>query len=151
MRISGTLLDRLLIRLFPIAALLGSILYFTTSTYLLDFTKTWTLMLIIVWIFDGIFLVSKRIKRLSIIDDKLKIGDDIIESEDLLSINKLRDERRGTVIRTIELEYLKNNMLIKAQIITKPTLGDFLGRKTKTIDILKNKFPDVKAKIFGEV
>jgi hypothetical protein len=151
MRVSGTLIDRLFVRLLPIAILLGTILYVTTSTEILSFIKKWTTIVIIIWLFDSIALMSKSVKGLFIIGDKLRIGKDVIDVEDLLSINKKRDERRGTTIRTIELEYLKSDMLTKAQIISKPTFGDFLGRKAKTIDILTSKFPSLTNRVFGEV
>ena len=151
MRISGTLLDRLLIRFLPIAILFGVILYLTTSNDFLDFLKKWTGILFILYTFDSVVIISKRIKRLVIVGDKLKIGEDIVSLDSLLAINKVRDERRGIVIRTIELGYLKNGMVKKVQIITKPTLGDILGRKTKTIDLLLSRFPVLTTKIFGEV
>lgn len=150
-RISGTLLDRLLIRLLPIAILLGIIIYNTTSSNFLTFTKGWVISVIVIWLFDSAALISKRIKGLFIIDNKLRIGKDLIDADELLSINKKRDERQGTVIRTIELEYLKDNRLVKAQIISKPTLFDLLGRKTKTIDLLTRKFPDLTNRFFEEV
>lgn len=151
MRISGTLLDRLLIRFFPFAFFLGVILYLTSTNDFLDFLKKWTVILLLLWMFDSVALITKKIRRLSIVDGKLKIGDDLVRPENLLAINKVRDERRGTVIRTIELEYLYNDMLRKVQIITKPTLGDFFGRKTKTIDILIDKFPILSTRVFGDV
>lgn len=151
MRVSGTLLDRLLIRFLPVAILPGAILYGTISFGFLEFLKIWLAILLILWVFDSILLLTKGIKRLSIVDEKLKVGSDIISTDSLLAISKVRDERRGTVIRTIQLEYLKDGMLRKVQIITKPTLGDIFGRKTKTIDILISKFPDLTTKVFGEV
>jgi hypothetical protein len=107
------LLDRLLIRFLPIAIVLGAILYVTIPKDFPNFLKIWTVTLMTLWVFDSLALVTKKIKSLSIVDDKIKIGGDSISADSLLAINKVRDERRGTVIRTIELEYLKNDMLRK--------------------------------------
>jgi hypothetical protein len=150
MRISETVLERLIIRILPIAVALGSIMYFVTSSKLVDFSKKWAAAILIVWLFDSVLLLSKEIRRVSVVDGKLVIGRDIVDPiNDLLSINKRKDERRALTIKTIEFEYLKDGMLTRKQSITKPVFGDLLGRRTRTIEILTKEFPFLHEKIFG--
>lgn len=126
-------------------------MFFITSREIDRFVPIWFVVILMIWIFDSICLLSKRIKRLSIVGDKLKMGNDLIDPQkDLLTIYRRRDERQGTTIRTIELEYLRNGMLVKQQTITKPVLGDFLGRRTKTIEILIREFPVLQGRVFGK-
>ena len=126
-------------------------MFFMSSRILVDFGIKWTAAILMIWVFDSIALLTKRIKRLSIVGDKLKMGNDLIDPKnDLLTIHRKRDERRGTTIRTLELEYLKNGMMVRQQTITKPVFGDFLGRRTRTIEILINEFPFLQDKVFGD-
>lgn len=108
----------------------------------------WTM--IILWTFDILTILPKGIKRLTIKNDYLILGDDKILVDDILSITPRKDQRRGIDIKTIEIEYLKNGLIAKQRIITKPVLFDLLGKKFKSIDLLVDRFPSLREMVMEE-
>jgi hypothetical protein len=148
MRISGTLLDRLIIKILPLCLAFGLVFYLTTNKTLLEFAKPFGAA--ILWLFDSMTILAKKIKRLSIKDNYLTFGKDVISFQDILSITPRKDKRRGIDIKTIEIEYLKDGSINKKRTITKPTFLDLFGKKFKTVDILVDKFPNLRDKVMDE-
>jgi hypothetical protein len=78
------------------------------------------------------------------------LGDDRILSDDILSIVPRKDKRRGVDIKTIEIEYLKDGLTKKQRTITKPIFLDLFGKKFKTINLLTDRFPNLRERVMEE-
>lgn len=150
MRISGTLLDRLIVKILPLCLVFGLVFYMTTNKTLIEFAKPFGAAIAILWLFDSLTLLPKRIKRLTIENNYLTLGRDIISFGHILSITPMKDKRRGIDIKTIEIEYLKDGLIKKQRTITKPIFFDLFGKKFKTIDILVGRFPNLRDKVMDE-
>lgn len=150
MRISGNIFDRLRIRILPVCLIFGILFFLMTDKSLTDFGKPFIAAIAILWLFDSLTILTKRIKQLSIDGNSLTLGKDVISFQDILSITPRNDKRKGINIKTIEIEYLKDGQTKKQRTITKPIFLDFLGKKFKTIDILVDRFPDLRDKVMEE-
>ena len=117
MRISGTLLDRLIVKILPLCLVFGLVFYMTTNKTLIEFAKPFGAAIAILWLFDSLTLLPKRIKRLTIENNYLTLGRDIILFGHILSITPMKDKRRGIDIKTVEIEYLKDGLIKKQRTI----------------------------------
>ena len=150
MRVSGNIFERLLIKIIPLCLTFGIIFLLTTDKSIEKLFLPFTATVAIIWLFDSLTILSKKIKRLTIIDNQLMLGNDKISIEDVLTIVPRKDKRRGIDIKTIEIEYLKDDLSKRERIITKPAFLDLFGNKFKTIDLLVSRFPQLKERILEE-
>ncbi len=150
MRVSGNILDRLVIRILPICVTFSLVFYLTSDKEPSQLIKPFIGTVLILWLFDSLVILSKGIKRLSIHDARIQFGQDKILSEDILSIVPRKDNRRGIDIKTIEIEYLKDGLSKRQRTITKPTFLDLFGKKFRTIDLLVEQFPNLRDKVMEE-
>jgi len=150
MRISGNIFERLIVKILPLCFTFGLLFYLTTHKTVDQFTKPFILTIIVLWTYDSLTLVFKKIKRMSIVDNQVILGDDRILSDDILSIVPRKDKRRGVDIKTIEIEYLKDGLTKKQRTITKPIFLDLFGKKFKTINLLTDRFPNLRERVMEE-
>lgn len=150
MRVSGNIFERLIIKILPLCLTFGLVFYLTTNKTIVEFIKPFIGVVIILWFFDSLTILVKGIKRLTIDDNSVVLGQDKILSDDILSIVPRKDKRRGIDIKTIEIEYLKDGLTKKQRIITKPTFLDIFGKKFKTIDKLVARFPNLRDRVMEE-
>lgn len=84
-----------------------------TDKSLTDFGKPFIAAIAILWLFDSLTILTKRIKRLSVDGNSLTLGKDVMSFQDILSITPRNDKRKGINIKTIEIEYLKDGQTKK--------------------------------------
>lgn len=150
MRISGNIFERLIVKILPLCFTFGLLFYLTTNKTVDQFTKPFIWTITVLWTFDSLTILFKKIKRMSIVDNQVILGDDRILSDDILSIVPRKDKRRGIDIKTIEIEYLKDGLTKKQRTITKPIFLDLFGKKFKTIDLLTERFPNLRDRVMEE-
>lgn len=150
MRVSGNIFERLVIKILPLCLTFGLLFYVTSDKEPSQFIKPFIGAILILWLFDSITILTKRIKRLTIQGAQIQFGQDKISSDDILSIVPRKDKRRGIDIKTIEIEYLKDGLSKRQRTITKPTFLDLFGKKFRTIDLLVEQFPSLRDKVMEE-
>jgi hypothetical protein len=124
--------------------------YITSDQTFIDFAKPFGATIVALCLMDALTLLPKRIKRLTIANNCLTFGKDIISVESILSITPKKDKRRGIDIKTIEIEYLIDGRTKRQRTITKPTFFDLFGKKFKIINILVDQFPNLQDKVMDE-
>lgn len=150
MIVSGNLFERLVVKILPLSFIFGLPFYLITNKTVDHFIKPFVWAIIILWTFDSLTILSKKVTRMKITGDQVILGKDRIHSDDILSIVPRKDKRRGIDIKTIEIEYLKDGLTQKKRIITKPVFLDILGKKFKTIDLLVDRFPNLRDRVMEE-
>lgn len=150
MRISGNIFERLVVKILPLCFSFGLLFYLTTNKTVDQFAKPFIWTIMVLWTFDSLTILSKKIKRMTIVNNHVILGQDRILSDDILSIVPRKDKRRGIDIKTIEIEYLKDGLTQKQRTITKPIFLDIFGKKFKTIDLLVDRFPNLRNRVMEE-
>lgn len=150
MRVSGNIFERLIIKILPLCLTLELLFYLTTNKPVHQFAKPFIWTILFLWIVDSLAILPKKIKRMTIINNYVTLGQDRILSDDILSIVPRKDKRIGLDIKTIEIEYLKDGLTKKQRTITKPIFLDLFGKKFKTIDLLIDRFPDLRDRVMEE-
>ena len=149
MRISGSYLDRLLIKWLPIVILPWSLVLIIMGAppevaLYITITKGFIIAFIL-WAFDTLLLVQKRIKSIYLKNGIIKIGSQEISPDDILSIRTVVDKRIGWNIKTLEVEFLVNDSIQRARFITKPVLLNF-RKNSRTLSILEENYPFLKSR-----
>lgn len=149
MRISGSYTDRLLINILPWVALVSVIIHFTNTN---DFKQTAIVFFITsvaLWLMDTliIFFKFKKPKTLKL-DTSLYWGERVILPKDIFRIRPLTDKRYRWSFHMIEFGLSDGTTFF---VIDKPNhfVAEILGKPSKTLKKLMEKFPELDEKITG--
>ena len=149
MRISGNYLDRLLINILPLVALVSTILHFARTNDLKQTIIIFFISSAAFWIMDAvvIFFKFKKPKVLKF-DTTLSWGGRRILSNEIFRIRPITDKRYRWSFDMIEVSLTDGTTFF---LIDKPNhfIADMLGKPSKTIERLTELYPELDEKVTG--
>ncbi|RFC53663.1 hypothetical protein [Brumimicrobium aurantiacum] len=145
MTISGTYLDRFISIILPIVLLVSVILIITTR-------EIYTLLVgiiiaLLIWLLDTIILYKKYNKPVQVkIEKQLLVNNEVIDSNDILSITPITDNRIRWDFKLVTIT-LSDNRII--HFIEKPQffIHDIMDKPSKSIQLIIDNLPELKEKI----
>lgn len=150
MRINGTYLDRLLQNIVPLIGPIG--VFFVAGS---EHTKFYHIVGFIglFWALDTFIMSLKRPKTLRIGQNRILIGNSEFVPSAILKVTPMLDKRQSWDFRTLEFEVLNSGVTEKLRVMAKPVffISDLMGRKSKTIRLLLEKFPELEEKFYEEI
>ncbi len=154
MRISGNVLDRLLIVYLPIAIISYPFFAFVIPKRNLDLTPIQTVYLFLGYmlfncLLDIISIFVRRIKPLVIDDNKIILANDAIAITDVIS---LQFSYGGRGFATLKFEIKQNFTTREVLVMDKPIFFSiFRPKRSKTLEYLYAAFPELEEKEINPV
>ena len=148
MRLNGTYLDRLIIKIIPITVIASVLLYFSKQTTLKSIVLAGIILTLFLWILDS-FIIYRRHPISMKLTDELFFDNILISPSDIEDIRQITCKPgRFWTWEYFEFSIRIGNDLKIFNVIEKPQtlIETWLGKESRTLTPLFTRFPDVKKK-----